>query len=60
VENAKPFKSRRTNRWYLVNGADALHVILATRAGVALYATFDDDFRGVDSWVKPLMLFEVY
>lgn len=60
VENAKPFKSRRTNRWYLVNGADALHVILATRAGADLYATFDDDFRGVDSWVKPLMLFEVY
>lgn len=60
VENAKPFKNPRTNRWFLVNGADALHVTLAVRAGAELYATFDDDFRGVDNWIKPLMLFEVY
>lgn len=60
VENATPFKNPRTNRWYLVNGADAMHVTLAVRAGVDVYATFDDDFRGVDSWVKPLMLFEEY
>jgi len=60
VENAKPFKSPRNNRWYLVGGADALHVILAVRSEADLYATFDDDFRGVGSWIKPLMLFEVY
>jgi len=60
VENAQPFRSPRTNRWYLVNGADALHVVLATRAGADLFATFDDDFKGVSSWIKPLMLFEVY
>jgi predicted nucleic acid-binding protein len=60
VENARPFRNPRTNRWFLVNGADAMHVTLAVRAGADLYATFDDDFRGVDSWIKPLMLFEVY
>jgi len=60
VENAKHFKNPRSNKWYLVNGADALHVTLAVRAGADLYATFDDDFRGVDNWIKPLMLFEVY
>lgn len=60
VENAKAFKSPRNNKWYRVNGADALHVTLATRAGADLFATFDDDFRGVSSWLKPLMLFEVY
>ena len=60
VENAKPFKSFRNNRWYLVNGADALHVSLALRTGADLYATFDDDFRGIDHWIKPLMLFEAY
>lgn len=60
VENAKPYRSRRNNKWYMVNGADALHVNLALRAGASLYATFDDDFRGVSSWIKPLMLYEVY
>jgi predicted nucleic acid-binding protein len=60
VENAKHFKNPRTNRWFLVNGADALHVTLALRAGADVYATFDDDFRGVSGWIKPLMLFEVY
>jgi predicted nucleic acid-binding protein len=60
VENAKHFKNPRTNKWFLVNGADALHVVLALRTGADLYATFDDDFRGVNNWIKPLMLFEVY
>jgi predicted nucleic acid-binding protein len=60
VENAKPFKNPRTNKWFLVGGADALHVTLAVRTGAELYATFDDDFRGVGNWIKPLMLFEVY
>jgi len=60
VENAKHFKNRRTNKWFVVNGADALQVVMAVRAGADFYATFDDDFRGVDSWIKPLMLFEVY
>lgn len=60
VENAKPLKNLRTLKWFLVNGADALHVTLATRTGADLYATFDDDFRGVDGWIRPLMLFEVY
>jgi len=60
VENAKHFKNPRTSKWYLVNGADALHVTLAVRTGADVYATFDDDFRGVNNWIKPLMLFEAY
>jgi predicted nucleic acid-binding protein len=60
VENATHFKNPRNNRWFLVNGADALHVTFAVRAGADVYATFDDDFRGVSNWIKPLMLFEVY
>jgi len=33
---------------------------LAVRTGADVYATFDDDFRGVNNWIKPLMLFEAY
>jgi len=60
VESAVPYKGKRNRKWHYVSGADALHVALAIAVKAELYATFDDDFRGVKEWINPFMLSEVY
>lgn len=53
----------RDNRWRTIGGADAVHVVLANRAGAELYATFDEGFKAIDElgWdLKPLIIQEVY
>lgn len=53
-------------RWRTVGGADAIHVVLANRAGAELLATFDEGFKVVNElanlgWsLKPLIIPEVY
>lgn len=60
VERSSAFKGRRDRKWHLVRGADALHVALALSVNAEAIATFDDDFRGVDGSISPLMISEVY
>ena len=60
LDSATPFLGKRDKKWHSLKGADALHVALAIRVKAESYATFDDDFRGVSSWITPIMLSEVY
>ena len=60
VERSTAFKGRYDRKWHHVKGADALHVALALSVNAEAIATFDDDFRGIDGSISPLMLSEVY
>jgi len=65
VEKTSTVESR-DGRWRGINGADALHVVLAHRAGAEFYATFDEGFKAINDlaalgWaLKPLIVSEVY
>jgi predicted nucleic acid-binding protein len=60
VERSMAFKGRYDRKWHHVRGADALHVALALSVNAEVIATFDDDFRGIDGSISPLMISEVY
>lgn len=51
-------------RWRGIGGADAIHVVLASRAGAELLATFDQGFKAMQglpgSVLRPLIIPEVY
>lgn len=56
----------KDHKWRTIGGADALHVVLANRAGAELLATFDEGFKLIDELatlglsLKPLIIPEVY
>ena len=60
IERSTAFKGRHDRKWHHVRGADALHVAFALSVNAEAIATFDDDFRGIDGSISPLMLFEAY
>ncbi len=60
VERTAATKGKYDGKWHLLRGGDALHVALAMAVNADAIATFDDDFRGVHSFITPLMLQETY
>jgi len=60
VERSTAFKGRHDRKWHHIRGADALHVAFALSVNAEAIATFDDDFKGIDGSISPLMLFEAY
>jgi predicted nucleic acid-binding protein len=60
IERSTAFKGRYDRKWHHIRGADALHVAFALSVNAEAIATFDDDFRGIDGAISPLMLFEAY
>ena len=60
VENSGSYKGKRDRKWHHLRGADALHVALALSVKAEAIATFDDDFRGINIPINPIMLSEVY
>jgi|YelNatPaOPRAMG01_1025707.scaffolds.fasta_scaffold93021_2 predicted nucleic acid-binding protein len=60
IERSIAFKGRQDRKWHYIKGADALHVALAISVNAEAIATFDDDFRGINGSISPLMLYEVY
>jgi predicted nucleic acid-binding protein len=60
IERSTAFKGKHDRKWHHIRGADALHVAFALSVNAEAIATFDDDFRGVDGAISPLMLFEAY
>jgi predicted nucleic acid-binding protein len=50
----------RDQKAHSLCGADAMSVVFATRIGVNLYATFDEDFKDLKNGINPLMVWEKY
>lgn len=59
VEGSTAFKGR-DGKWHSIKGADALHVVFALSVNAEAIATFDDNFRGANGFISPIMLSEVY
>ena len=47
-------------RWKMINGADAIHAVLAERIGASYLTTSDEGFKGMENEVKPLIIQERY
>lgn len=60
IEAAKPTLGAFDKKWHSLKGADSLHVLFALRVNAQRFATFDDDFRGIDDKIKVLMIREEY
>lgn len=59
VEKSVPVRDRRDD-WLVVKGADSVHAVLATRCEADFLATLDNDFRGLQDRVKPMVLWDKY
>lgn len=59
ISTSVPIRGR-DKTWRALNGADSLLLIFAERTGSNSIATNDDGFKGTTSFVKPLVLREIY